>query len=99
MAGRYVILEFEGSADQFLRDEIVEQYGGKAIGLFLKPKKYCNCPDKKRQDVKNWGKGKRTGLYLCKTCKLPSIHHQQGIMGRLQYVFGFNQLGVEDDKA
>ena len=97
MAGRFIILEFDdkNSAEAFVSMDLASD-GAKVRAMFMRPDKYCQCPDKQRHDVKNWGKGKRSGLYLCKRCKLPSIHHQQGIMGRLQYVFGYNLLEGDD---
>lgn len=98
MAGRFVILEFEDKshAEEFVKLDFGID-GGNVMAMYLRPTKFCQCAEKKRQNVQNWAKGKRTGLYLCKTCKLPSIHHQQGILARLQYVFGYNQLEEHDD--
>lgn len=102
MAGRYVILEFEDrdAADAFVANENIRaSLGFKAIAMFLKPKPdaFCECPDKWRQDGRNWRKHSKFGLYVCSRCKKPSIHHQQGILPRLQYVFGFNILpGAEE---
>lgn len=95
MAGRYVILQFNDSlaADAFCDNETLsEQLGFRAIALYVQPKKFCECPDKRRQNGKNWVKGKRTGLYLCVNCRKPSVFHERGILQRLQYVFGYNQL-------
>lgn len=94
MAGRFLILEFDNrmDAEAFLDLDFAPQHGAKVMAMFLRPDKYCQCSDKQRHDVKNWMKGKRSGLYLCRRCKLPSIHHQQGILSRLQYVFGYSQL-------
>lgn len=98
MAGRFVILEFEAkdSAEFFLEklrvSEDPDLEGAHVMAMFMRPDKFCECGTKRKQNVQDWAKGKRTGLYLCKRCKLPSIHHQQGIMSRLQYVFGYNQL-------
>jgi hypothetical protein len=92
MAGRYLVLEFEdkGAAEQVVRDEMAQQYGGQVVGLFLKPREYCNCSDKARQNGKNWRKHKIFGLYICISCKKPSRHHESGVLGRLQYVFGYD---------
>ena len=95
MAGRYVILEFEDRdvADAFVANKnIKEALGFKTIAMFLKPKQFCNCPDKGRQNNANWRKHSKYGLYVCKVCRKPSVHHQQGIITRLRYVFGFNIL-------
>lgn len=100
MAGRYVILEFDNKdqAEHFLSNREALKYdGAKPLAMFLKPSSFCECPDKQRHNVANWAKGKRTGLYLCKRCRKPSVHHQMGIMSRLQYVFGYNQLDIEDE--
>ena len=94
MAGRFVVLEFDDpdSAESFVQnDHIPDQLGFKTLAMYVAPKKFCECPGK--HDVKDWFKGKRTGLYLCRKCRKPSIHHKRGIVPRLQYVFGFNLLG------
>jgi hypothetical protein len=99
MAGRFIILEFEDvdAANAFAANRYMpEQCGYSVMAMFMRPKKFCDCPDKQRQNVKNWAKGKRTGLYICRVCKKPSKHHDQGILARLQYVFGFNQLEVHE---
>lgn len=97
MAGRFVILEFDDrkSAEAFVnfhqRHEKMTSRG-KVMAMFMKPDKFCDCPTKRRQNATNWAKGSRSGLYLCKVCKKPSVHHQQGIIERLKYVFGNNLL-------
>lgn len=93
MAGRYVILEFDSKdmAEAFLANDKALQYdGATVVAEYLKPNKFCTCPDKLRQDNRNWRKHKKYGLYICARCKLPSKHHERGILGRLQYVFGYN---------
>ena len=99
MAGRFVIIEFDDPqlAQSFVNSDVASQFDFKVRAMFLRPDKYCECPDKQRHNVQNWAKGKRTGLYLCKRCRKPSVHHQQGIMSRLQYVFGYNQLEGGDE--
>lgn len=100
MAGRIVILEFKDpdAANSFVEnDTMASQLGYTRLAVYVRPTKFCECPDKQRQNGKNWRKGKRTGLYLCIKCKRPSVHHQRGILSRLQYVFGFNQLTIEDE--
>lgn len=95
MAGRYVILEFDDkdSAQSFLMNShMPETLGFKTLAVFLKPSKFCDCPDKGRQHVNNWKKHSKFGLYVCLRCKKPSIHHQTGILERLKYVFGYNIL-------
>lgn len=100
MAGRYVILEFhdKDAAEGFVtHPDLNQEWGYSVKAMFMKPDKFCECPDKQRHNVQNWAKGKRTGLYLCKRCRKPSTHHQTGIMSRLQYVFGYNQLEGGDE--
>lgn len=95
MAGRYVLLEFDDPklAEEFVYTPNVMPYGAfEVAAIFVKPKKFCECPDKQRQNGKNWTKGKRTGLYLCIKCRRPSAHHQTGVFKRLAYVFGNNLL-------
>lgn len=95
MAGRYVLLEFEDrdEAAAFLANKHMPEHLGFTIkAAFLKPKKFCDCPGKSRQNVKNWLKHPKYGLYICQVCKKPSIHHETGILGRLQYVFGYSIL-------
>lgn len=100
MAGRFLILEFEDAtaAEAFASNEYMpEQCDYRVMAMFMRPTKFCQCPDKQTHNVKNWAKGKRTGLYLCKNCRKPSIHHQKGLLARLQYVFGFNLLSTEPE--
>jgi hypothetical protein len=99
MAGRYVVIEFDDpdSADAFMQnDNMAEQLTYRRLGLFVSPKKFCHCADRKRQNAKNWRRGKRTGLQLCVDCKRPSIFHQRGLMERLVHVFGYNLMEIED---
>lgn len=96
MAGRYVILEFDDrdAAEAFVTNpHIPQQLGYSVTAMFLKPKAFCSCPDKLRQNNKNWAKNKRYGLYICLNCRKPSIFHERGIMDRLKYVFGYNLMG------
>jgi hypothetical protein len=95
MAGRYVILEFEDreAANKFVKmGRIHEQLRTKPVAMYLKPKKFCQCPDKSRQQQKNWRKHKKYGLYICERCGMPSQFHNRGILQRLQYAFGYNLL-------
>ena len=95
MAGRYVIIEFESKelADRFLEDSVARRrFGFIPRAAYLKPKQFCNCSDKTKQTANNWRKHGKYGLYICSRCKLPSKHHQTGIVQRLQYVFGYNLL-------
>jgi hypothetical protein len=96
MAGRYVLLEFEDkdSAQAFvMNNNMSDQLGFGILAMFLKPTSFCNCPDKSRQNVANWKKSRKFGIYVCLRCRKPSIHHQKGILERLKYVFGYNILG------
>lgn len=100
MAERMVILRFENTdqADSFSTDEaLAEQLGYEVKAMFVVPTKFCQCPDKSRQNAKNWRRGRRTGLQLCVKCKRPSRFHTEGVMARLEHIFGFNQLAVEHE--
>ncbi len=102
MAERMVILRFDDAdaANSFsANDTLADQLGYEVKALFLVPTKFCECPEKTRQNVKNWRRGRRTGLQLCVNCKRPSRFHTEGIMKRLEVVFGFNQLSVEMEKT
>lgn len=100
MAGRYVVLEFEDKeeAQAFLDDfkEDRRWTTGRIIAMFLKPKAFCECPDKSRQQLNNWRKNKKYGLYICGRCKKPSRFHNRGVLERLQYPFGYNMLDTEE---
>lgn len=98
MAGRYVILKFEDKtqAEDFVSNRKKHTKKGYNVeAVYLKPSKFCSCPDKARQDARNWLKHPKYGLYTCRTCKLPSTHHESGILSRLQYVFGYS---IEEGK-
>lgn len=100
MAGRYVVLEFDDgdAAAAFLMNQhIPQQMGFRRIAVYLKPNKFCQCPDKQRQDGRQWKKHKKYGLFVHRACGRPSIFHERGVIPRLQFVFGFNLLEVEDD--
>lgn len=95
MAGRYVILEFEDrdAANAFVQNEnISSQLKFSVMAMFLKPKVYCKCPDKKRVHQNNWTKHKKYGLYICVKCGKPSQFHNGGLLKRLQYAFGYSLL-------
>lgn len=97
MAERMVILRFKDpdAANAFsANNTLAEQLDYEVKALFLVPVKFCECPDRKRQNAKNWRRGRRSGLQLCVTCKRPSRFHTEGIMARLEHVFGHNQLNV-----
>lgn len=101
MAERMVILRFEDpdAAQSFvMNNTLASQLGYEPKAMFVVPTKFCECPDKKRQHVNNWRRGKRTGIQLCVTCRRPSRFHTEGIMRRLEMVFGFNQLAVEHER-
>jgi hypothetical protein len=96
MAGRYVILEFEDrdAAQSFVMNEhLTEQLGYGVVAMYIKPKVFCTCPDKKRVHQGNWRKHKKYGLFICTTCNKPSTFHNRGILERLQYAFGYSILG------
>lgn len=100
MAGRYVIIEFEDrdAAQAFVMNKTLSgQLGFLTRGMYLKPKKYCDCEEKSRHRVDNWDKHPKYGLYTCKRCKRASRFHERGILRRLQYVFGFDLLGGDID--
>ena len=103
MAGRYVILEFEDrdAAQAFVMNQTLSgQLGYEPIAMYLKPKKYCECPEQKtrgvtrtgRNNIHNWRKHKKYGLHVCVTCGLPSRFYNRGILERLQYAFGYSIL-------
>lgn len=95
MAGRYIILEFEDrdEASAFVQmSHLQEQLHFKPMAMFLKPKICCQCPDKNRQQLNNWRKHPKYGLYICTKCKRPSKFHEGGLIKRLQYAFGYNLL-------
>lgn len=99
MAGRYVILDFEDrdAAQAFvMNNTLSDQLGFSVRAMFLKPKKYCECPEKGRQQLNNWTKHKKYGLYVCTKCHMPSRFHNRGILTRLQYAFGYSLI---EDKA
>lgn len=107
MAGRTVILEFDDKdeAETFALEMMdapakgmpfVPQ-SGRIIAMFVKPVKFCECPDKSRQDGRNWMRGKKTGLFLHTACRRPSVHHQRGVMERLKWALGKNLLEKEDE--
>jgi hypothetical protein len=96
MAERMVILRFQDpdSANTFVVNEhLQEQLGFTPFAMFAVPTKYCDCPDKQRQHVANWVRGRKTGWWLCRNCRRPSKFHTEGIMLRLKQVFGNNVLG------
>jgi hypothetical protein len=99
MAGRYVLIEFDDreAAETFTQmDALSSQLGYRRLGLYVSPRKFCECPEKRRQNAKNWVRGKRTGLQLCVVCRKPSIFHQRGLMERIQHALGFNLIEIED---
>ena len=101
MAERMVILRFTDvdAANAFARNNtMAEQLDYEVKAVFLVPTKYCECPEKKRQNVKNWKRGRRSGIQICIDCRRPSRFHTEGIMARLEMIFGFNQLAVEMEK-
>lgn len=96
MAGRYVILEFDDreAANAFVANSnLPDQLGFEVKAMYLRPSKFCECPDKQRQNNSNWKKHKRYGLFVCANCGMPSKFHERGILERLQYTFGYSILG------
>lgn len=95
MAGRYVVIEFDdrSSAESFVANKnLPETLGFEVKAMYLSPDKFCECPDKRRQNNNNWARGSRSGIWLCKTCKKPSRFHQAGLKDRLIAALGFNLL-------
>lgn len=95
MAGRLVVLEFDDrdAAEAFVTNpNQPEQQGFKVRAMYLSPTKFCQCPDKQRQDGRNWTKGRRTGLFLCIRCRKPSVFYQRGLLERLKFALGLNLL-------
>jgi len=93
------MLEFEDrdAADAFVQnDNLSEQLTYRRLGIWVRPVKFCECPTKQRQQLKNWRKGKRTGLQLCVVCKRPSPAWERGLLQRIGFVLGHNQLEIED---
>jgi hypothetical protein len=100
MAERMVILRFTDAdaANAFAMNEtLAGQLDYEVKAVFLVPTKYCECPEKKRQNVKNWRRGRRSGIQICIYCRRPSRFHTEGIMKRLEIIFGFNQLAVQSE--
>jgi hypothetical protein len=103
MAGRYIILTFDDKdeAETFALEMMEVPQGemphlpgsARIFGMFIKPMKFCECPDKRRQDGRNWFKGKNTGLFLHQDCRRPSVFHQRGLMDRLCHILGKNLVG------
>lgn len=95
MAGRFVVLKFDDpdSANAFVaNNHVPHALGYSIIAMFVLPTKFCDCADKRRQNVKNWARGSRTGLWICRVCKRPSIFHMRGLLARLETTFGYNQI-------
>lgn len=95
MAGRFVILRFDDrdAANMLaVNKNLADQLGFKVTGVYILPTKFCECDDRLRQNAKNWFRGKRSGLQLCQRCRRPSGFHVSGLEGRLQHVFGKNQM-------
>ena len=100
MAGRFVLLEFEDrdKAQAFTSDpDLNEDLGYIVKGMWLKPRKFCQCSTKQKHTMNNWSKDPKYGLYICKKCRRPSRHHESGILSRLQYVLGFSLLPERSD--
>lgn len=101
MAGRYVILEFDdkdAAAAFMMNEHISKQMGFRRIAEYLKPTKFCECPDKKRQDGRNWKRHRKFGLFVHSPgCGRPSVFHERGVIKRLRFVFGNNLMEIEDE--
>lgn len=99
MSGRYVILEFDDrdAATVFIeREEVLSQLGASVVSMHLRPDSVCECPDRQRQDGRNWARGRRSGIFLCKQCRKPSRFHTSGLLERLKYAMGYDlREGVE----
>jgi hypothetical protein len=98
MAGRMVVIRFDDrdAANMFARNEnVANQLGFEVMGIYVLPTKFCECPDRLRQNAKNWSRGKRTGLQLCVRCRRPSAFHVGGLKTRLQHHFGYDQREME----
>lgn len=98
MSGRYIVLAFEDrhQADAFVSNELALKYDGARVeGIYLKPSTFCECPDKDRQNVKNWKRGKRSGVFLCVRCKKASVYHEKGLAARFRQVFGYDLRETE----
>lgn len=100
MAGRYVVLEFEDrdAAQAFvMNNTLSSQLGFSVRAMFLKPKKYCECPEKGREQLNNWHKHPKYGLHVCVKCGRPSRFYNRGILERLQYAFGYSLLAPKGE--
>lgn len=65
-------------------------------GVYLKTEKYCECPPKQRQNMKNWVPAKKWGIPICRNCKRPSRYWVEGIKKRLAVALGNSELGDTD---
>jgi hypothetical protein len=96
MARRLVLLEFEDpdSANAFvMNDNIAGQLAFTVRGLFMLPTSLCECPGKK--DIKEYARGKKSGIWLHRKCKKPSPHWVGGIDTRLAQALGHDLREVE----
>ena len=98
--GRYVLLEFEDTsvAQMFESNEYMpRQLGFRMLGSYARPTSFCDCPPKKRIHLDNWARGKRTGLWICRTCKKVTRYHRTGLLKRIEDYFGYNLMMIEPE--
>jgi hypothetical protein len=98
MAGRFVVLKFDDpdSANAFVANNHMPHHLGFSImAMFVLPVQFCDCPDKRRQNIKNWARGSRSGIWICRVCKKPSVYHMKGLLERLEGIFGYNQIKAD----
>lgn len=93
MGSRLVLLEFddESSAEAFVENRhLPDQLGFEVQGMWFMTKLTCQCGGKRNN--KDWGRGRRTGIPLCRRCRKPSRHWREGLMTRLRTALGYNLL-------
>ena len=81
MPSRYLLIEFddEASANKLRAQIDNATRNGKSfrvVGLFAKPRGYCECPPKKQVTTKTQEstlkRGKRLGWWVCQVCQRPA---------------------------
>lgn len=93
MAKRIVVIECDMDDVKLLRESYGDTYD--VLGEYMSPQAYCRCG--RKPDAKNWVKGRRSGLFLCTKCKLPSRSWRAGIKMRLEQALGRDQLTLVDE--
>jgi hypothetical protein len=91
--GRFVVIEFEDTdaAEAFVKNEnLPDQLAFSVWGLYYRPTVLCKCGGKR--NLKDWGKSKRFGVPLCRTCKRVSPAWASGVGVRLKFALGNNIL-------